>query len=404
MAGLHGINPIMVQMMGQTGQALDLRPGQAYPGAVQGVGGNMSVQVGNQNVPIEPVAGLQAGQQVEVELVEGGQHGPHLRVTPHAPPPSASPAPGQGGIWGVLTAALESLNALDAAENARQLPPAFLPPRQPALEQLILLFLNRGTMGRDLQRLSTLIRQAQSAGVIDSAHAEGITELIASITVADPLRMRTAFQRIARTAGRSMEARLASAIDSGRIDRLLTALREDIQGELLRLRNDETVARYFRSEGQINEFHQALDRLLNRLTAMQTQNLRAFELPYLFLELPFVAESPLHFVQLHFFGEGQGQTSRFDAKNSTVVIDLETVNLGALWITMTIINGHCSCWLRVTEMSFVEQLEDAAGELVEQLAQAGYAGAEVQVTLWDGDRLKEAAGLMRRFSRINLRA
>ncbi len=403
MAGLHGINPIMVQVMGQTGQVLELRPGQAYPGAVQGVGGNMSVQVGNQNVPIEPVAGLQPGQQVEVELVEGRQ-GQHLRVTPQAPQPSTPQAPPQGGIWGVLTAALESLNALDAAENARQLPPAFLPPKQAPLEQLLLLFLNRGSMGSDLQRLGALIQQAQSAGVIDPARAEGITALLASITVADPLRMRTAFQRIAQTAGRSMEARLASAIDSGRIDRLLTAMREDIQGELLRLRNDEAVARYFRNQGQINEFQQAADRLLSRFTAIQTQNLRAFELPYLFLELPFVPGSPLRHAQLHFFGEGQGHTSRFDSKNSTVALDLETANLGALWITMTIINGHCSCWLRVTEMRLVEQLEDAAGELVEQLAQAGYPGAEVQVTLWDGDRLKEAAGLMRRFSRINLRA
>ena len=216
--------------------------------------------------------------------------------------------------------------------------------------------------------------------------------------------MRAAFQRIAQAAGRSMEARLASAISSGRIDRLLIALREDIQAELLRLRNDEAVARHFRNEGRINEFQQAADRLLNRLTAIQTQNLRAFELPYLFLELPFAPESPLRHVQLHFFGEGQGSSSRFDAKNSTVVIDLETANLGALWITMTITSGHCSCWLRVTEMRLVEQLEDAAGELVEQFAQAGYPGAEVQVTLWDGDRLKETAGLMRRFSRINLRA
>ncbi len=404
MAGLYGISPITVSVVGQVGQAVEMRPGQAYSGTVQGAGNQMFVQVGNQNMPIEPVAGLQPGQHVDVELVQG-RGGPQLKITPHAARGQAAPPPpAQGGIWSVLTAALESLNALDQAEFARQLPPAFMPPRQGALEQLLLLFLNRGSVGSDLERVSAQVQQAVNAGAVSNANAQAFLGLASALLATSSDDIRASLQRLVQMAGQSMEARLASAISSGRIDRLLKTLHEDLKAELARLRNDANMVRYLRGQGLFNEFQQLTDRVVDRFAAVQLQNLRAFELPYFFLEVPFTPGAAIRHAQIHFFGEGQGPRSHFDAKNATIVMDLATSRMGDLWISLSILRGHCVCWIRVTEIDVLENMEAQAHELRDQLAKSGYPGSEVHVTLWDGNRLKEAAGLMRRFSRLNLQA
>ncbi len=404
MGGVYGVSPVMVSVVGQLGQAVELRPGQHYSGTVQASGDNLSVQIGTHNVPIEPVAGIQAGQHVDLELVEG-RNGPKLRLTPRAAPqPSTTPPAQQGGIWSVLTAALESLNALGAVETARQLPPAFLPPKQGPLEQLLLLFLNRGRLGPDLQRVSSLVTQAANGGALSQQQASAFTALVDGLLVSGASGLVDALRRLTLTVGRSPEARLAAAINHGSVDELLKSLRQDAQTELARMRNDAALARFLREAGAHHEFQQTVDRVLNRLASAQLQNLRAFELPYLFMELAFGERSGLGAGQIHLFGEGAGAANRFDGQNATVVFDLTAGRLGDMWVTLSIVRGHCNCWFRVVESNVLHELERAAPSLKEGLIGAGYPSAHVQVTLWDGDRLKEAAALMRRFSRLNLQA
>ncbi|MCL4694613.1 MAG: hypothetical protein KJ060_19140, partial [Candidatus Hydrogenedentes bacterium] len=106
----------------------------------------------------------------------------------------------------------------------------------------------------------------------------------------------------------------------------------------------------------------------------------------------------------HIFGEGGGKGKAFDPNNSTVVIDLATTNLGDLWISLNMTRGACQCWIRATDVDVVRAVEETAGELVGRLEASGYPGAKVHATLWDGNRIKEAANLLRRFEGISLEA
>lgn len=125
---------------------------------------------------------------------------------------------------------------------------------------------------------------------------------------------------------------------------------------------------------------------------------------YLFLDLPFASGMPIREGRVHFFAEGRARDRGFDAKNATVALDLVTSRLGALWIVIRIFEGHCACRFCATSEAAVETLQSTAHELAQALDNAGYPNAAVQATLWDGDRLRETANLMRRFSGIDVTA
>jgi hypothetical protein len=103
-------------------------------------------------------------------------------------------------------------------------------------------------------------------------------------------------------------------------------------------------------------------------------------------------------------GEGGGKAQRFDAANATVVIDLSTSALGELWITLSAVHGVCSCWIRARDVDAMTALQEMQGELADRLSRAGYPNASVQTALWDGDRVRELATMMRRFKGLNIEA
>ena len=90
------------------------------------------------------------------------------------------------------------------------------------------------------------------------------------------------------------------------------------------------------------------------------------------------------------------------SKDATVVLDLSMTRLGDLWIALTIARGRCSCRFRAANPAAVQAIRAERDGLIQALQSAGYPGAQVRVEPWDGDRLGEAAGLMRRFSGINV--
>jgi hypothetical protein len=49
-------------------------------------------------------------------------------------------------------------------------------------------------------------------------------------------------------------------------------------------------------------------------------------------------------------------------------------------------------------------LQEMQSELADRLSRAGYPGANVQTALWDGDRVRELATMMRRFKGLNIEA
>jgi hypothetical protein len=167
---------------------------------------------------------------------------------------------------------------------------------------------------------------------------------------------------------------------------------------LSRIQQDPDVARFVAETGQVREFHGAVERVLDRLSGRQLQNLHSVDRSYQFFELPVAGDSPYRHLQVHFFGhEGRGR-KRFDPKNATVVLDVSMSRLGDLWINLAIANGRCTCTIRATDQETVDAIESGRDELRRALDGVGYPGAQVRVSLWDGDRFAAATKLIRRFT------
>lgn len=413
MAGLGGIippiAPITVALLGQAGIIAALRPGQIVEGAVQENKQGFLVRIGGTELPIEPVAGLAPGTRVGVEVIRTGA-GPRLRLTP-LPTPAASPStqPAQSGsaappLPALLTRVLETLNRLDAVRQAAHLLPRGVPRSEVAIRQVLTLFFARGSTGQDLQQVAAVVRQAVDAGVLTERDVAAVASILRLVSAGVEEDTASVLRRAGDQAGKPIEARLAAAVAAGKIDAFLAELDQDAAVLLQRLRSNEAFRTYLRKTGQLADFDSAVDRTIERFSGGHLQNLRSAEMPYHFLEVPFDPTALITHAQIHIFGEGGGKGRRFDPDNSTVVIDLSTTNLGDLWISLNMVRGACQCWIRVTDVEVVRAVEESSADLAEQLEAVGYPGATVHATLWDGNRLQEAANLMRRFEGISLEA
>ncbi|MCC6491234.1 MAG: hypothetical protein IT364_27340 [Candidatus Hydrogenedentes bacterium] len=304
----------------------------------------------------------------------------------------------------VLTQVLKSFAQLDAVREAVHLVPRALPRTEQAIRLLLSMHFSRGTVGKDLAVVAGVLSQAVEAGVLTDAEISTVASFVRLAGAATEDDLESLVRRAVSQSGRSLESRLAMAIASGNVEAFLEELKGDLAVQLNRLRASEHLAAYLRKSGRHGDFQSAIDRTLERLSGGQLQNLRAFELPYFFLELPFDPHSAITHAQVHFFGEGKERGREFDTENATVVFDLSTTRLGDLWISMGPVQGICHCWIRATDAEVVHLVDDTAPELAQRLESCGYAGAQVHATLWDGNRLRETANLMRRFEGISLQA
>lgn len=403
------VNPIFVNVLGQTGIVAALRPGQIVEGTVQENNQGFLVRIGGTELPIEPIAEIAPGTRVGVEVVRTDA-GPRLRLTPLPTPQTPAQATSAQAtsttpqLPVVLTGVLESLNRLDAVRQAVHLLPRDLPRSEEAIRQVLTLYLSRGNTGRDLRHIAATVRQAVDSGILterDASAAAAFLRLVSSEVEEDGLAV---LRRTGEQANKPLEARLAAAITAGRVEVFLAELDRDVAVLLHRLRSNEALRSMLRSTGRLADFESAVERTIERFSAGHLQNLRAAELPYHFLEVPFDPNALVTQAQIHIFGEGGGKGRRFDPDNSTVVIDLSTTNLGDLWISLNVQRGACQCWIRATDIEVVRAVEESAAELAARLESSGYPGARVHATLWDGNRLQEAANLMRRFEGISLEA
>ncbi len=370
-----------------------LRPGQVFQTTVQARGDALSIQVGALRIPIPADGGLQPGQNVTAQVVQEGQV-LQLQVSPQNVPAGDSGAPAALGT--AVATALETLGMLHAADLAPRLLPRNLPTNGAAVRDLLALFAAWDSLAEDLDAVSSALARAAAAGVVPRELARAFAEALARLFASDPRDFDRVLRQAASRSGKSLAARIAAAAASGTLEDLLDELSADIRALAAQLREHEGLGRFLRNAGEETAFREAMSRIHARFSGQALQNLRSFEQPYLFLELPFGAGSPITHAQVHFFGEEKGGR-RFDPANATVILDLATTQLGSLWISVKITQGHCSCWFRVDRPAAVKAIESATADLVDSLADAGYPGAKVRVEGWDGDRFAAAAGLMRRF-------
>ena len=395
----NGPIPTTIRLLPQSVSEAGLRPGQSFQTTVQGTPGRMSLQLGGMRVPLEETVPLAPGQPVLVEVGEVGQ-GLQLRIVPRTPA-AESPA-GTTSFQRLIAQVLEGLGALEVAETAPGIVPRYLPHTAQLLRDLFSLFLSRGTLGRDLQHLSAMLGQAAADGAIAQETAALFTALAAQFNASQSTEFKELLQQLAQ--GARTEARLARALDAGTLEAALAAFDAELRVQVARLRGQEAFLAYLRGKGQLRRFEQTMRSIAERLDGGQLQNLRGLEMPYIFLELPASSDSAIRHGQIHFFGEGSGKRRGFDKKHAILVLDLATSRLGDLWITLRVSPGHCQCHFRATTGAVVSAIAAASGELAEALAAAGYPQAEVQASLWDGDRFRQAGALMQRFAGLDLNA
>ncbi len=404
-------DPVQAALVQLAGRALDaggLRAGQVLNGMVDGTRPHLSVLVSGTHVALPETANLVSGQPVSIEVVETAQ-GLQLRISPR------SDASGQGALAASATGSgampmaeltsrlLEALYGIRMPEGAERLIPPALPQNEAAVRIALAAFAGRTSLGQDLQLISDLVGQAAGPGGTLSEANQAALAALSQYVATDSEGLESLIRDLQVLAARPNEARIAAALAKGTGQAAgegERGLREVLAG----LRQDETLAGRLRGIGQLRAFQETADRVVDRLTGAQLQNLRGTDQAYYFIEVPFGPETGIRRAQVHFFGEGGGGRRGFDARNSMVAFDLSTTHLGDLWISLRAAHGFCECRLSATSPEAVRAIEDAAGELDSALREAGYERVNVKAALWTGDRLAEAAALMRRFSGINVQA
>lgn len=385
-------------------EAAGLVLGQRVRGVVVATPRGLAVQVSGARVPLPAGAALEAGQAVEVVLVEtaGGRQ---FQITPRVAVP-AGPAAAARDVLASLQALLESLGTLSASEvaSAVRVVPTGTPLSEEAVRALLRLFTSRGTMGRDLTAVAAQVSRAAAAGILTLEVAEEVGSLLESLMMSEDQSFEEVVGRLGRTAGKPLEARLAEWLSSGGGTGLVDSLRGDVQARLVWLRQHEGLAKWLAEGGQLEGFREAVDGVLERLLGTHLQNARGTGRDYVFFEVPVPPGGAVESAQLHFFEEGGPSGEASPEDSALVVLDLRTAALGDLWVSLRVARGGCECHFRATSGETVEAIRGASEELAEGLKRAGYAPVRVRASGWDGDRLGGVAELMRRFSGIDVTA
>ncbi|HOF39152.1 MAG TPA: flagellar hook-length control protein FliK [Candidatus Hydrogenedentes bacterium] len=401
MADPGGVQPFMIPVTAPQGLPAGLRVGQVFQAVLQGQPGSLSIVVGGSRMLVGDQPHLQPGQIVNGEVLRVSA-GLQIRLTPQS-----APAPGEPGVAPslsqVVASVLDSFPALTAPENAvRALHPS-VPMTEAAVRSVLSLFLSDARMGADLQALANAMNEAAQAGALPQQMADSFA-LLSSALVSTGGPELHAILQAGRRAGRTIEGRLARAMESGRLAGILAETDGDLRALLMRVRQEEPFIRYLRSEGRLRGFQDTATRVLDRLTGAALQNLRGLEVPYVYLEIPTLEHAGLQRLQMHFVGEGPGKGRRLDPRNCTVALDLSLSRLGDLWLVLKVLEGRCTCLIRAADAEALEALRAEEEELVGALAAAGFEAARVRFEPWSGDRLREVGELIRQRTRMDLRA
>ncbi|MFP4499702.1 MAG: hypothetical protein ACLFTT_01775 [Candidatus Hydrogenedentota bacterium] len=360
----------------------------------------MSITVGGQRIPLTGQAhGLESGQPVTAEVVTQ-QEGLALRVLPHPPPGAGPDSPAlPRAVPEILRNIMAALGHTGRTTQVAQTMPPQLPQTDAALRSLLSLFLNRTALGDDMQQVGTMLSRAAGAGMVQEA-AAAFAALAEALTAADTGALRNLLQRLSRA--RSVEARIAAALAAGNVDDAMAELNGDLRTLLAQLRGNTAFRAWLHGRGQWKGFDEAAQRILQRLDGAALQNLHGLKHPYTFLDLPLPAETGFRRAQVHLLGDGKGK--RFDRGRAVIGMDLSTTHLGDLWVTLDIAPQRCRCLFRAANIETVAAIEAQGAALAEGLEAAGYAHAIVEVTPWDGDRLREAAALLRPLAGLDVQS
>lgn len=398
---LDSVQSTLIDMAGRALASAGIRPGTSVQGTIEGAPGRLSLVVAGARVALPEDTVLTVGQRVQVDVTGSGAE-VQLRVTQLPIGESGAAQPTPTPLESLVTRILQEFGVARLAESADQILPRALPQTDSAARAVLSLFAQQASTGDDLESLVAWISRAAADGALPAETAQSATALISGLLARDGDSLKPVVSEWGRAV--PLEARIADAAAANNAQGLTESLRGDLRAVLSQLRNEAGLTRYLQDKGQLNAFHSAADRVIDRVFAGQLQNLHAIDQPYVFFEVPFASGGPVREARVHVFHEGHGARREHEVHTASVTLDLSTSKLGDLWITLQLANGNCVCRVAATSRSAMETIESARGELLNGLKMAGYDRASVHVDLWDGNRLRETAQLMRRFSGIDLKA
>lgn len=391
-----GINPIAPKLvnLGETLKAM--RPGQVFQTLVQGNQDETWLLLGGQRVPLDKSVGLLPGQPIRAEVAENSP-GLQLRITLLT---ADTPTPASSELGGLISRVLASLEAMPAAAYAARMLPEGLPRSEKSVRQVLSLFVGQTALGEELESLLSLISDAVRAGTLPEDLIQRFQGLMPGKEGIDPKSLMSLLHMASKDSG--LESHLAKFLDSANPEHLLKSLVDEWRGILADIKRHEPFLVWLKNQGKTRAFEQAMDRVGNRLAGARLQNLHGLDQSYYFLEVPLPRDSGIQRAIFHLMNEGSGHGKRgVDPHNVSIAMDLSTTQLGDLWVTIRTAQSMCHCQFRATEANTIHMIEEHREELQAALADAGFPGAQVAAGLWDGDRVRETAQLLQRFTRIN---
>ncbi len=380
------------------------RPGAVMRGMVHNApDGSLHVQVAGTRVPLPQSSNLVAGQPVMLN-VGATEAGLQIQISPLATPAATPQA--QSGVFDLVATVLRGLGNIDGKPIDPGTAAAVIPPQFPRSEagvrMLLSLFASRGAIGQDISLIMNLVSNGSNALNLPGLSEQAAASLVL-LSSWEPDDIFAALGQMNTRAAAGPEARIAQALLAGTSpEDVIRSLESDARSFIARLRGNEAFTTYLRQTGQLESFQGAADRVLERIAASQLQNAHGVNQPYTFFEIPCMPGQFVQYGQVHILSQGGKNNHTFDARNAVVALDLSTTHLGDLWITLQIYGGRCQCRFCVTSPEIAAVVRNEAGELTHGLDAAGYAGASVYVSVWDGDRLREAAALVRSLSGLDV--
>ena len=404
------------------------------------------VQVGNLRIPIESQPNLQPGQTVLIELIpqpdgarlqvsplqQQTQNAPSRQLfqttntIPNQPPDSITLQSGSQGITQTNTVSpappqptqdiaqviRSALDALAAAGNRINIPPETLEPLMPTsmpvtnqtVQNILSLMATQTSLGKELQQVLSLL---QETAPVHQVPLPPVIEslILAERALATPDRdFPNTLSQFIRAFSTPVASKIADILGQQEPAAFQRLIQEDLQTQLNQIRENPAILRAMESRGQAEWFVSTVDRIANRIMGNQLQNLWSLNDAYLFVELPFSAESPIRAGRIHILGEGSGKGRHFNDQPVSVVLDLSTSRLGDVWIRLAVAKSQCNCTIMATHENAVAALQAESDTLKTSLEKAGYPNSRVHIATWDGNRLRETLSLLRRFKGINIKA
>jgi hypothetical protein len=383
-----------------------IRPGQSFETTVQQSGGRLFISLGDHKIPLDAELPFTAGQAVRAEIIETAPE-LRLRILPRTDTgargaaSAGATATAASSLEPVLRQVLDLLGAPALRGLETRFIPRELPPDASALRQLFTVILGRSGFGADLEELTVLLQAAAEDSIVTPEIPGSVQQLMLA-NAGDSVAIARFLKNL--SGGQALEARIAEALRNGQPDLARRLLQEDLVARVAQLRGRDALIAYFRGRGQLQRFEEVIQRITDHGIGSRIMNIHGSDQPWHFLEIPFAPETGMQQARIYFFEEEQGSRKNRKKPFSIAAFDLETTRLGAIWITLKTAGNRIDCRFRVMHDEIVNTIEENADSLRAALEDAGYAGAVIRASRWDGDRLAEAARIMRRFSRINVNA